>query len=82
MSTEWIRKHVNPSLVAKYEQEMNQLRGEESHIGHVVENIKKLTAEIEKIETDEERHARVLAEDLEEDRRFQEQRKRKREKND
>jgi uncharacterized protein YdcH (DUF465 family) len=79
MSTDWIRKHVKPSLVAKYEQEMNRLRGEESHIGHVVENIKKLTAEIEKIETDEERHARVLAEDLEEDRRFQEQLKLQRE---
>ena len=79
MSTDWIRKHVKPSLVAKYEQEMNRLRGEESHIGHVVENIKKLTAEIEKIETDEERHARVLAEDLEEDRRFKEQLKLQRE---
>ena len=82
MTTEWMKKHVKPSLVAKYEREMNRLRGEESHIGHVVENIKKLTAEIEKIETDEERHARALAEDLEEDRRFQEQSKRKREKND
>ena len=82
MPTEWIQKHVNPGLVAKYEREMAKLRGEESHIGHVVENIKKLTAEVEKIETDEERHARVLAEDLEEDRRFQEQSKRKREKND
>ena len=82
MSTDWIRTHVKPSLVAKYEREMAKLRGEESHIGHVVENIKKLTAEVEKIETDEERHARVLAEDLEEDRRFQEQSKRKREQND
>ena len=79
MTTEWMKKHVKPSLVAKYEREMNRLRGEESHIGHVVENIKKLTAEIEKIETDEERHARALAEDLEEDRRFQEQLKRERE---
>jgi hypothetical protein len=79
MSTEWIRKHVNPSLVAKYEQEMNRLRGEQSHIGHIVENIKKLTTEVEKVETDEERHARELAEDEEDDRRFQEQRKRERE---
>jgi hypothetical protein len=63
MSTEWIRKHVKPSLVAKYDREMTKLRGDESHIGNVVENVKKLTVEIEKIETDEERHARILAED-------------------
>ena len=80
MSTDWIRKHVNPGLVFRYEREMEILRGEESSISHVVENIKKITAEIEKIETDEERHARALAEDLEEDRRFQEQLKREREK--
>ena len=79
MTTDWIRKHVKPSLVAKYEQEMIRLRGEESHIGHIVENIKKLNEESEQIETDEERHARALAED-EEDQRFQEQRKREREK--
>jgi hypothetical protein len=72
MSTEWIRKHVKPSLVAKYDREMTKLRGGESHIGTVVENIKKLTVEIEKIETDEERHARVLAEDEEEERHYQE----------
>jgi macrodomain Ter protein organizer (MatP/YcbG family) len=80
MSTEWIRKHVKPSLVAKYDQEMSKLRGEHSSSEHIVENIKKLNKESEKIETDEERHARELAEDLEEDQRFQEQRKREREK--
>jgi len=79
MSTDWIRKHVKPSLVARYEQEMNRLRGDESHIGHIVENIKKLTTEVEKVETDEQRRARSLAEDLEDDRRFQEQLKRERE---
>lgn len=79
MSTDWIRKHVKPSLVAKYEREMNKLRGEESSISHVVENIKKITAEVEKIETDEERHARALAEDEEDERRYQEQLNRQRE---
>jgi len=79
MSTEWIRKHVKPSLVAKYEQEMNKLRGETSSSGHIVDNIKKLNEEVEKAETEEERRARILAEDLEEDRRFQEQLKRERE---
>ena len=42
MSNDWIRKHVKPSLVAKYEREMAKLRGEESSISHVVENIKKI----------------------------------------
>lgn len=65
MTTDWIRKHVKPSLVAKYEQEMTRLRGEQSSSGHIVENIKKLNEESEKIETDEERHARSLAEDEE-----------------
>jgi hypothetical protein len=58
---------------------MAKLRGEESDIGHVVENIKKLTVEVEKIETDEQRHARALAEDEEDERRYQEQLKRQRE---
>ena len=76
MTTEWIRKHVKPSLVANYEKEMQKLRGEQSSSGHVVENIKKMNEESERIETEEEIRARILAEDLEEDRRFQEQRKR------
>ena len=78
MSTEWIRKNINPSLVAKYDQEMNKLRGETSSSGHIVDNIKKLNEEVEKAETEEERRARILAEDLEEDRRFQEQLKQER----
>lgn len=78
MPSDWIRKHVRPSLVAKYEDEMAKLRGETSSISHVVENIKKLNEEVEKVETEEERRARILAEDLEEDRRFQEQLKRER----
>ena len=79
MSTDWIRKHVKPSLVAKYDREMIRLRGEQSSSGHIVENIKKLNEESAKIETDEERHARALAED-EEDQRFQERLKQEREK--
>ena len=79
MSTDWIRKHVKPSLVAKYDREMIRLRGEQSSSGHIVENIKKLNQESAKIETDEERHARALAED-EEDQRFQERLKQEREK--
>jgi hypothetical protein len=73
MPTEWIRQRVTPSLVTRYEQEMAKLRGETSGIAYVVENIKKLNEEVDKIETDEERRARELVEDLDEDRRFQEQ---------
>jgi hypothetical protein len=75
MTTDWIRKHVKPSLVAKYEQEMTKLRGEPSSSRHIVENIKKLNEESDKIETDEERHARALAEDEEDDRRFHDRKK-------
>jgi hypothetical protein len=75
MTTDWIRMHVKPSLVSKYEQEMSKLRGEQSSSGHIVENIKKLNEESDKIETDEERHARALAEDEEDDRRFHDRKK-------
>ena len=63
MPTEWIKKHVKPSLVAEYEREMSKLRGEASHKEHIVENIKKLNEEEEKIETDEARRVQDLAED-------------------
>jgi hypothetical protein len=70
MSTEWMKQHVNPRLVARYDREMAQLRGEESQIGHVVENIKKLNTESDQIESDAELHARALAEDEENERFF------------
>jgi hypothetical protein len=70
MSTEWMKQHVNPRLVARYDREMTQLRGEESQIGHVVENIKKLNTESDQIESDAELHARALAEDEENERFF------------
>jgi hypothetical protein len=66
MSTDWIRKHVKPSLVAKYEREMTKLRGEQSSSGHIVENIKKMNSDSEHIETEAELRARLIAEDEEE----------------
>jgi hypothetical protein len=42
---------------------MNKLRGEESNISHVVDNINKMNEESERIESDAERRARDLAED-------------------
>ena len=74
MSTEWIRNHVKPSLVARYEREMNKLRGEENNISHVVDNINKMNQESERIESDAERRARSLAED-EADQRYYQQSK-------
>ena len=74
MSTEWIRNHVKPSLVARYEREMNKLRGEENNISHVVDNINKMNEESERIESDAERRARSLAED-EADQRYYQQSK-------
>jgi len=76
MTTEWMKNNIKPSLMAKYEKEMAKLRGEESHKEHIVDNIKKLNEEVKKIETDGERHARELAEDEQEERRYQEQLKR------
>lgn len=70
MTTDWIRKHVKPSLVTKYEQAMKELRGEASDSEHIVDSIYKLNEEVEKIETDEERRARDLAEDEEMERYF------------
>ena len=49
---------------------MARLRGEESEIGHVVENIKKLNQESDQLESDAELHARALAEDEENERFF------------
>jgi hypothetical protein len=64
MPTEWIKQHVKPSLVAKYEREMNKLRGDTSNsIGHIVDNIVKMNDDSEQIESDAERRARALAED-------------------
>jgi hypothetical protein len=63
MSTEWIRKHVKPSLVAKYDREMTKLRGDGTHIDNIVENITKMNQESEQIESEAERRARDLAED-------------------
>ena len=63
MPTDWIRQRVSPSLVARYEREMFKLRGEHSDQHAVEENIKKLTADEELIETDEQRRARDLDED-------------------
>ena len=69
MPTDWIRQHVKPSLVARYEREMSRLRGDASSVDHIVDNINKMTEEAEQIESDEERRARDLAED-EADARF------------
>ena len=63
MTTDWIRKHVKPSLVAKYEQEMKKLRGEKNNMKHVVNNICKLNEQLATEETEEHRRARDLAED-------------------
>ena len=70
MTTDWIRKHVKPELVSKYEREMAKLRGETSSLGHIVDNIYKMNEESERIETEAERRARELAEDAADERFF------------
>ena len=63
MPTDWIKQRVNPGLVARYEREMLKLRGEHSDQHVIEENIQKLSADIEQLETDEQRRARELDED-------------------
>ena len=63
MTTDWMRKHVNPKLIAKYEKELAKLRGETSSKDHILENIKKMNEQVDQVETDEERRARDLEED-------------------
>jgi hypothetical protein len=63
MPTDWIRQHVRSGLVTRYEREMQKLRGEHSDQHAIEENIKKLIADEESIETDEQRRARDLDED-------------------
>lgn len=71
MTTEWMRKHIDPKIVARYEREMQKLRGEQSSSGHIVENLKKMNEESERIETESEFRDRALAEDAEEERLYQ-----------
>lgn len=63
MPTDWIRRHVTPGLVTRYEQAMKKLRGEVSSAEHIVDDICNMNEQIEHIETDEQRRARALAED-------------------
>jgi len=42
MPTDWIRQHVKPSLVTRYEREMSKLRGDHSDQHAIEEDIKKL----------------------------------------
>ena len=78
MPTDWIRQHIKPSLVARYEREMAKIRGDHSDQHAIEENIKKLSAEVEIIETEEERRARIFAEDADEERHYQERLERER----
>jgi hypothetical protein len=55
---------------------MRKLRGDHSDQHTIEENIKKLSAEVEIIETEEERRARIFSEDEDEE-RFYQQRKSK-----
>ena len=63
MTTEWIRKHVTPGLVARYERELAKLRGEVSSKEHIVSNVKQMNEQLETEETQEQRRARELEED-------------------
>ena len=47
MTTEWIKKHVTPGLVARYERELAKLRGEVSSKEHIVSNIKQMNEQLE-----------------------------------
>jgi hypothetical protein len=71
MTTEWIKKHVTPGLVARYERELAKLRGEVSSKEHIVSNIKQMNEQLEIEETQEQRRARELAQDAIDEEYFQ-----------
>jgi len=78
MTTDWIRQHVKANLVARYEREMSKLRGDHSDQHAIQEAIKKSNADVDQIQTDEERRAGTLAEDAAEEKLYQEQLKHER----
>jgi hypothetical protein len=57
---------------------MAKIRGDHNDQHAIEENIKKLSAEVEIIETEEERRARIFAEDADEERHYQERLERER----
>jgi hypothetical protein len=57
---------------------MSKLRGDHSDQHAIEEDIKKLNANVDQIETDEERRAGILAEDDAEEKLYQEQLERER----
>jgi len=71
MTTEWIKKHVTPGLVARYERELAKLRGEVTSKEHIVSNIKQMNEQLEIEETQEQRRARELAQNAIDEEYFQ-----------
>ena len=71
MTTEWIKKHVTPGLVARYERELAKLRGEVTSKEHIVSNIKQMNEQLETEETQEQRRARELAQNAIDEEYFQ-----------
>ncbi len=47
MTTEWMKKHINPELLLRYEQVLNELRGRTSSLDRVVWDIKHCQALLE-----------------------------------
>ena len=60
MITEWMRRHVNPDLVTRYEREMRKIRGEESNLEHIVTNTYNLYQESEKSQVEFELRENLL----------------------
>ena len=47
MTTEWMKKHINPELLLRYEQALNELRGHTSSLDRVVASIEQSKQELE-----------------------------------
>ena len=47
MTTEWMKKHINPELLKRYEQALNELRGHTSSLDRVVAAIEQSKQELE-----------------------------------
>jgi hypothetical protein len=55
MTTDWIRKHVNSDLLAKYEAEFAKLRNEKATVASIVSDIKNMNDKTDQLEIESEK---------------------------
>ncbi len=56
MTTEWIKRNINPELLKRYEQALNELRGRTANLDTVVKGIQQSQSKLDEIEQANSRH--------------------------